>query len=213
LAAAPRLSGRRRAPPAATLGFLVLSIFAGAVPGLPAALGYDRSGTLSGDAWRPLRGQIVRWSAAMAITDLGVIALAGGWLEMRSRGLAAAAAAAAALLVAAALLAARPDVERYRGASGIGVALVAAGAADLALGGRPAGARIAGAACLALLLAKAAAEAVTGGSILPWTLPAGIDLVPEAHLAGAAAGAGAALVHAARTRRGPPRRIAAPRPL
>lgn len=124
----------------------------------------------------------------MTCADLGAIALAGGWLETCSRRLAVSAAALSAFLVAVVLLVARPDVAFYRGASGIAVGLTAVAALELARAAPSRWIRRAGAALFVLLLVKVAAEMTTGASFLPGTLPEGIALVPETHLAGAAAG-------------------------
>jgi rhomboid family GlyGly-CTERM serine protease len=195
--------------PAATLGLLAASLVAEAVPGLSVVLEYDRNEVLAGAVWRSLTGQVVHWSWGMALADLGVILLTGGWLETRrSRCLAVATAAGAAILVALVLLAARPDIERYRGASGVAVGLVAAAAFDLHRTAPSKAGRLAGAAALGLLLAKIAAELATGASVLPGTLPVEIDLVPETHLAGAAAGAAAVIALRHRDGRGDGRRRA-----
>jgi len=164
------------------------------VPHVADAIQYERSEVLSGETWRLLTGQIVHWSWGMTCADLGTIALAGGWLETRSRRLAVSAAALSAALVAVALLVARPDVAFYRGASGIAVGLTVAAALELARAGPSRWLRRAGAALFALLLVKAAAEMITGASFLPGTLPEGIALVPETHLAGAAGGILAVMV-------------------
>ncbi|HET9301111.1 MAG TPA: rhomboid family intramembrane serine protease [Candidatus Polarisedimenticolaceae bacterium] len=163
--------------PWATAGFVVLALAATTVPGLE----YDRAAMLRGEIWRPVTGQLLHWSWPMAAADLGVIAVAGTFVERRARrrvvlGL------AAGLLAVAVVVALSPGLLRYRGSSGVATALVTLALTDERL---PAGLALSG---LLLLLAKTAIEGTTGQPLLPGTLPHGVALTTSAHVAGLLAG-------------------------
>jgi membrane associated rhomboid family serine protease len=123
----------------------------------------------------------------MAVTDLGVCLLAGILVEARSRRRLAGLLTAACLTVAASVHLLAPTIDRYRGASGIAIALSFAAAVGF-LGARRRSVRALAAATLVLLAAKIAVEAWTGAAVMPWSLPDGIRLALPAHVAGAIAG-------------------------
>ena len=138
----------------------------------------------------------------MAIADLSVCFIAGAFLEARSRRRLLVAVGAAALAVGAAVHFLAPVLTRYRGASGIAVGLVVLAALDSLPGPSP-GTRALTGCLLALVAVKLAFEASTGRSLIPGTLPPGVLLAPQAHMAGAAAAFVIALVRR-RPRYGPP---------
>ncbi len=160
---------------------MVLALAATAVPQIAAGLEYDRPAMLRGEIWRPVTGQLAHWSWPMAVADLGVIAVAGAFVERRARrrvvlGL------AAGLLAVAVVVALSPGLLRYRGSSGVATALVALALTD---DGLPAGLALGG---LLLLLAKTAIEGTTGQPVFPGTLPHGVTVTTPAHVAGLLAG-------------------------
>ena len=163
---------------------MAASLAASALPGGAASLEYVR-----GEApWRLVTGQLVHWSWAMTATDLLVVAVAGAWIESRSRTLAALGIVAALAAVALAVGVASTELARYRGSSGVAVALVALAAMDLALTAPARGPRLLAAGALAVLGAKIAVEVATGASVVPWSLPAGVVVAGKAHVAGAVVG-------------------------
>lgn len=185
---------RLRRLPVLSACFVAASAAAGAIPGLADALEYDRAAIARGQIWRAATGQIVHWSVGMTALDLGVVAIAGACLELRSRRVACLALALAIALVGIAVHAGVSSLERYRGSSGVGSALLAALLIDLLRRERSRRVRLlalaAGIACVAKLGWEFAA-----GSALPFGhLPPGIMVVPEAHLAGALAGVAASVL-------------------
>lgn len=169
------------------------------VPTAGAALEYRRS-ALASAPWRLATSQLVHWSAAMAAGDLLLLAIAGWIVERRSRRLAvtALAAGAAATAVAVAL---QVGLTRYRGSSGLGTAMLVAGALLLARD-RSRGARGTALAALAVLAVKIALEIAPAGTRAPTNLPEGIHAIPAVHLASALAGALAAWSTRERTNSG-----------
>jgi rhomboid family GlyGly-CTERM serine protease len=189
-----RLDGARRVAslsrsriPWGTALFLGAALAVQALPGVVTALEYRRASVAAGEWWRPVTSQLVHWSWPMAVTDLGVCLLAGILVEARSRQRLAGLLTAACLAVAASVHLLAPTIDRYRGASGIAIALSFAAAVGF-LGARRRSVRALAAATLLLLAAKIAVEAWTGAAVLPWGLPEGIRLASQAHVAGAIAG-------------------------
>jgi len=169
-----------------------------ALPDGGVALEYDRAGLCAGSIWRLLTGQMVHWTARMAWIDLSTLLLLGAWVEGRSRRRLVLALALSAALVGAGVHLLLPDIERYRGSSGLGSALFVAGALDLASAGRPRWLRRLALLGLLLLAAKAAAEYWTGTPLFSGPLPAGVEVVPLVHLLG---GLGGGLACVVRSRR------------
>ena len=148
------------------------------------ALQYERSG----EAWRLLTGQLVHWTPRMAVSDLGMLLGLGAWLEIRGdRRLAAEALALGAVLTAVAVLLS-PDLQFYRGSSGIASSLFVLAAFRIADSPDP-WTRVLAMAAVALFLAKAAFESLAGETLFAGPLPAGVRVVPLVHLMGGLAGA------------------------
>jgi membrane associated rhomboid family serine protease len=127
----------------------------------------------------------------MTLADLGTLVVLGAWLEIRSRRLVGAALAASALAVGVGvhLLAAGTSV--YRGSSGLACGLFTALALDLALLAPTPRHRALLVTVLALFAAKVAWEAATGQALFAGSLGPGVEVLPVAHLLGAAGGAAA----------------------
>jgi len=156
------------------------------------ALEYHRDSVIAGELWRLVTGQLVHWSTAMLVADLGVLLLAGLLLARRSPRLLLVCLPLSVGAVAAAVHFLSPELIRYRGSSGIATALVIACALDLA--GTPGAPRRAAIAALVVGAAKLAYELATGTSLSSGTLPPGVRVAPVAHVAGVASGAVAWLV-------------------
>ena len=178
-----------RAWPWVTLLFVVTAMLASL---RPEAFEYSRSAVLErGEWWRSLSGQWVHWSARMAWLDLGVVALLGWWSERASPKATRALCGVTVVLVAL-LVHGWTDVERFRGASGLSVALFAWVALQLAFERRDRS-RLIGIAAFLGLLGKVLFEALTGRTLFAGPLPEGVVVLPVAHLAGLLAAVGVML--------------------
>lgn len=192
-------AGPLPAPPAPwpwvglALGAVALAVHAW--PGAEALLAWER-GTAAGQPWRLLTGHFVHWSHAHLAWDAATTVVLATACERRSRRGLVAVLVASGLAIPLAVGVALPDLTRYGGLSGIDCALFAWLAVDTLRAAQRADDRSAGlvgGALAAALLAKVAFEAATGHVLFVRELGPGVDPVPLAHAAGAAAGALCAL--------------------
>ena len=185
-------SGRRDRPgrlPWVSAG-LVAALAAASLlpPGGSEILQYDRSRVAGGELWRLITGQAIHWTPRMTLVDLAALLGLGAWLEWRGarRALLAALVLAAGLSALAVHLFS-PDLQLYRGSSGLSSALFVLTA--LCLAGSSSGARRALAvAALALFVGKAGWEALASTPLFAGPLPPGIRVVPLVHLLGGLGG-------------------------
>jgi rhomboid family GlyGly-CTERM serine protease len=168
--------------------FVAASAAASAIPGLAEILEYDRAAVSRSQIWRAATGQLVHWGFAMTALDLTVVAIAGACLEWRSRRIVGWTLALAIAIVGITVALGLPSLDRYRGSSGIGSALVVALLIDVIRRERGAAKRAVAAGIGVLYVAKLAWELATGAALPFGHLPPGIALVPQAHLAGTIAG-------------------------
>ena len=158
------------------------------ISGSAEALQYDRARVIGGEVWLLVSGQLVHWTARMAMADLGVLLALAAVLELqgeRRRLLVALGLGVA--LTAVAVFALSPGLLVYRGSSGVASALfvlTALGAARAPGRGQRALAWLA----VALFLAKAGWESLTGEALFAGPLTAGVEVVPLVHLLGGLAG-------------------------
>ena len=174
--------------PWVSAGFAAVCLAVVLIPGSAEALQYDRSRVLDGEVWRLLSGQLVHWTARMALADLGVLLGLGAWLEARGeRRSMVVALALGAVLTAVAVHALSPDLLVYRGSSGLASALFVLTALVVARSpGR--GPRILALLAVALFLAKAGWESLTGQALFAGPLAPGVRVVPLVHLLGGLGG-------------------------
>lgn len=184
-------SGRRAWPgrlPWASAGLVAALAAASLAPGGGEALQYDRARVAAGEPWRLLTGQAVHWTPRMTLIDLAVLLGLGAWLEWRgARRALLATLGMAAGLTALAVHLLSPDLQLYRGSSGLSSALFVLTA--LCLAGRSPGAgRALAVAALALFAGKAGWEALASQPLFAGPLPPGIRVVPLVHLLGGLGG-------------------------
>lgn len=179
---------RRDAPasfPLAT-ALLALACLAAGLVELAPQFAYDRAGILAGEIWRLWTGHLVHFSAQQLVVDVSALLLAG-WLVERERGTGFT--AGVVLLgmpaISIALLLASPQLHEYRGASGVVVLLALVATTSMWMrhpGTRPA---------LLLLGVALAVKTVidaTGGPPGLSSLPPGVRVAWQAHVAGAVFG-------------------------
>jgi rhomboid family GlyGly-CTERM serine protease len=173
--------------PWATAGLAGLCALAAMVP--PEILQYDRA---AGEVWRLVTGQLVHWTPRMALLDLGMLLGLGARLETRGdRRRMVVALAVGGALTALAVAVFSPGLLLYRGSSGLASALFVLAA--LRIAEESGGSRPLALTAVALFLAKAAVEALTGQTLFAGPLPKGVEVVPLVHLAGGIAGLGGLL--------------------
>jgi rhomboid family GlyGly-CTERM serine protease len=158
------------------------------LPGAPERLQLERGSLGHGELWRLVGGHLAHHSFEHWLLD--ALAFAGLALacERRAPGRTRLALAAAALAIPLAVLRLQPELETYRGLSGLVSALFGL---VLALEGRDGarGARIAG----GLFLLKLAYELATGRALFLDSRGLGFTPVPLAHALGALLGLGLGL--------------------
>ncbi len=173
----------------ATLAAMAACAVASALPGGGALLEYDRAQVAGGAVWRLLTGQMVHWTARMALADLAVLLGLGLWLEIggRRRALVLALALGAAV-TALGVQFFQPGLAVYRGSSGLAAALFTLTALEAMR--PPAGRRTFRLAACALLLftAKVAWETAGGTPLFAGDLTDGVAATPLIHLLGGLAG-------------------------
>jgi len=101
---------------------VALAVTVYGLPGLQAALVYDRSAILAGELWRLLTGHWVHFGATHLLYDAILLGL-GGWViaQRRYRHFAALC-LLSALSISLSLLVLRPDMAFYGGLSGLAMA-------------------------------------------------------------------------------------------
>jgi len=144
---------------------------------------------LASQPWRAVTGHLVHWSAEHLAWDLVVFTGLGLACEAESRARTAAALVLAAAALAAGLPLLAPEIQVYRGLSGLATALFAL-LATRCLSQPHAATRWAGAAALVGLAGKVAWEVGTGVPLFVGDT-GGVAVVPAAHLLGALAGVAA----------------------
>ena len=180
---APRAS----LPTVTLLAVLGCALLHCAPAALTEALAYQRTAILDGQWWRLWSAHLVHFSARHALLDGAVLALLGTVLEPRlgARRMACAILAGAPL-IGLSLLVLVPDMEHYRGASGLGMLFTAAAGALLWQHERSLRVWLV---LLGLaLLAKTGADLFGPGGG-QGTLPPLVAVAWQAHLAGALCGA------------------------
>jgi rhomboid family GlyGly-CTERM serine protease len=153
-------------------------------------LQYDRAQVAAGQVWRLLTGQMVHWTARMAVADLAVLLALGLWLETGGRRralLLALILGAIGVVLGVQLL--PPGLTLYRGSSGLASALFVLTALEAARPPARPSARLLALAALLLFAAKIAWEAAGGHPLFAGTLPPGVEVAPAVHLLGGLAGA------------------------
>lgn len=173
------------------LGLVALSLFLS--PDLSAWATLDRAAVASGEIWRVLTGHWTHWSGEHFGWDVLVFVGAGAALELRGRrGAFFLGTVLSALVISAGVWAAHPDIEEYRGLSGVDCALVtlaAVGFLKESLRARRVGLSLALAALLVGYLGKVVFELATGQTLFVATGDGAFVPVPLAHVLGGAVGA------------------------
>lgn len=177
--------------PRTTLLITLAALAAWLIPGASSFLQYDRAAITGGQLWRLVTGHLTHWSAEQLFWDAAVFAALGTICERRDRASFLRCLVLATAAITGVVWAARPDMNLYRGISGIDSALFALLGLCL-FAERLRERRWAGAAALALLglgfFAKVAYEQWSGATLFV-SHQTTMTPLAAAHLAGGAAGA------------------------
>jgi rhomboid family GlyGly-CTERM serine protease len=162
------------------------------MPHAASRLEYERTAIAAGQWWRILTCHWAHFSADHLMWDVGAFALLAALCERRNRAALIRCVVVSAILIPAAVWVFLPQLQSYRGLSGIDSALFVLLAVDLLRGhARKSGQRGVATgvgAVLVLFVGKIAVELVSGQTVFVDSGAAGMVPVPLAHLAGAGAG-------------------------
>ncbi|MEE9180039.1 MAG: rhombosortase [Vicinamibacteria bacterium] len=176
--------------PCASLLFGALAVVVYSFPALAEALQYDRTAVLGGELWRIATCHWTHWSLDHLLWDLAVFVGLGAACEQMNRSRYLACLAASAILIPVAVLVWLPDMEAYRGLSGLDSALFALLATPILaekLKERSWGWVTLGVGFFVGFLLKTAYELATGATVFV-SSPTDIASVPLAHAVGALMG-------------------------
>ncbi len=168
--------------PCASLLFGALAVVVYSFPALAEALQYDRTAVLGGELWRIATCHWTHWSLDHLLWDLAVFVGLGAACEQMNRSRYLACLAVATILIPLAVVIFLPDIETYRGLSGLDSALFSL----LVIPNLDKRWSL-GVAFLAAFLLKTAYEAATGATVFV-SSPTDIASVPLAHAVGALMG-------------------------
>lgn len=163
---------------------------------IPALLEYDRTAIADGEIWRLISGNLVHWSVEHACLDVGAFAIVGWMFERRLRGIYAPLLIASGLCVGLALWLGEPQLERYRGFSGVNSAQFAAVVlVELRTAWRTPRRWLWVAPAAGIFLVKIVSECATGTMFFGTESLGDIGMpVPMSHAAGALSGASLAII-------------------
>jgi membrane associated rhomboid family serine protease len=174
----------RQQIPWVTLSIVALAaVLTMALPGYGERLQYVRGGAW----WSVLTSQFVHWNARMTLLDLGLVLMAGIWIERRFR-LAVVVSFVTSVLLCALAIHLSHYMSVYRGSSGVAISLLTLVLLDLASRGNPPRIRIVAVLVLVLTVGKIAWEWRTGQALAVGPLPPGIRVASGVHLAGMLSG-------------------------
>jgi rhomboid family GlyGly-CTERM serine protease len=195
------------AAPAAWI-IAALSIAFSFLPSVSEALQFDRAALAAGQWWRILTAHMTHWNAEHLVWDAAMFLILGAVLERQNRRQFILGIAAASVAISAAVWFLQPELNTYRGLSGVDTALfvmLSVGLLHDALSGQDRS-RWAIAVPVLLLVAlagKLVGECVTGEAFFVNAENAGFVPVPLAHVVGAAVGLAVPLLSFGRGRRLP----------
>jgi len=174
-----------------TIVIAVVSLAAFGLPNLSTALQYERTALAAGQVWRLAACHTTHFNFDHLAWDLGVFALLGAICERRNRRAFLTCIGLSAVMIPLGILWLMPQMDTYRGLSGIDTALFTLLGVWLLKSAVERrhwlGASIVGA-LMAAAVAKVGFELATGSTLFVNDVAAGFTPLPLAHILGAAAG-------------------------
>jgi rhomboid family GlyGly-CTERM serine protease len=186
-----------------TLTIAALALAIHLLPGLSAALQFERSAIAAGQWWRLLTGHLTHWNADHIFWDVLMFVILSVMVENLGRLRFVLLCLASATGISLVIWLVQPDLQTYRGLSGVDTALFVYLACSLLVGARR-DRCWSGCVLPTVLLAgfagKVLYEVVAGATLFVDSHRAGFVVVTLAHLVGALVGAAYARIHADYTR-------------
>jgi rhomboid family GlyGly-CTERM serine protease len=184
----------------ASLLFVLLAAALYAIPGIAVRLQFDRHAIVNGEVWRLLTGHLVHWSADQLFWDTLAFGFLGWLCEGEDRWNFFRCVLLSGFLISLTLWFAAPNMETYRGLSGIDSALFALAAIRIGrealFEGQQQRITFALTAIIAAGFAsKIGYEFLTGATLFVDSTAGGMTPVPLAHVIGALMGVACGLLH------------------
>lgn len=182
------LSVLRRTP--LTLGLTVSALMIAGLPEAATLMQCDIAAMHRGEIWRWATGHFTHWNFDHLFWDTAAFLLLGAYCELRDRRMYARCLAFGAATISAGLILLRPDLQHYRGLSGIDSALFVLAAWHYGSDARHSDDRpglYAAIGATVVFLAKVAYELITGGTLFVDAAAGCFEPLPLSHLLGAAA--------------------------
>ncbi len=188
--------------PVCSLSLALLSVAASLSPDAAALLELDRAAAARGEVWRVVSGHWTHWSLAHLVWDVIPFAALAVMCEVLDRRRFGLCLVVSSVLISLSVISLQPEIDVYRGLSGLDSALLVLLAVSLIRAPGPAGwpIRIAALAMLAAFVGKIAFELLTGRALFVPDAAAGVVTVSLAHVVGAAVGLVLALTGSQRER-------------
>ena len=187
--------------PGLTAGLTGLALVVGLIPSSSAALQFDRAAIAAGEWWRIITGHWTHGAVDHLLWDALVFAVLGSFCELRSRRAFVLCVVHSALAISLALAVLMPEVESYRGLSGIDTALfmllavrvIRTGLRERSPGSLPSLSVVTSVALVLMLLVKTGYELAMRSTVFVDSAASGLVPVPLAHVVGAVIGAAVAV--------------------
>lgn len=178
--------------PWCTLAVLIGTLIAAASPGLSAWLTFERDAVAAGEVWRILTGHLAHWSWQHLFWDGLALAVLGTVAERQSRSRMIGCVVGSAVVICAGVWALQPELQSYRGMSGVDSALFVLAAVVLLRGALREGARgqvLFAGGCLLAFMGRTGLEWCLGEPLFVDSGASGFAPVPMAHVLGGLVGA------------------------
>ncbi|MEX2114644.1 MAG: rhombosortase [Pirellulales bacterium] len=177
--------------PILTILCAAIAVAASTVPQWSGWFTYDRGAILAGETWRFLTGHVTHWNVDHLVWDVAIFGILGAMVERHDRPTLLGLILLSAAAISAATWLFHPQVEQYRGLSGLDSALFGFAVPMVfvaARSRRESGVMLFVAALAAGFVAKVGWEFATGKTLFVDSSAAGFVPLPLVHAVGALVG-------------------------